>query len=191
MDQKKIGAFLRELRKEQGLTQTQLAEQFSVSDRTVSRWENGNNMPDLSLLIELADFYNVDIREITNGERKSGNMTNNEKDELLSAADYAEKEKAVLLVRFRNISIVGFCAMVAWYILMKVAGDSELPIMKWVIGVCGGLSFGAMAVAVLYSTGLLAQFRKVNISKRGAHIIMAICILVLVAMLIISIIQSI
>jgi transcriptional regulator with XRE-family HTH domain len=46
MDQKKIGAFLKELRKEKGVTQEQLAEQFQVSSRTVSRWENGNNMPD-------------------------------------------------------------------------------------------------------------------------------------------------
>ena len=41
MDQKKIGGFLKELRKEKGVTQEQLAEQFSVSNRTISRWENG------------------------------------------------------------------------------------------------------------------------------------------------------
>ena len=63
MDQVKIGSFLRELRKEKALTQEQLAEQFGVSGRTVSRWENGNNMPDISILIELADFYEVDIRQ--------------------------------------------------------------------------------------------------------------------------------
>ena len=64
MNQQKIGKLLRELRKEKGMTQEQLAEHFHVSSRTVSRWETGNNMPDLSLLIELADFYDVDIREI-------------------------------------------------------------------------------------------------------------------------------
>ena len=63
MEQRKIGLFLKELRKEKGITQVQLAEQFNVSNRTVSRWENGNNMPDLSILVELADFYDVDIRE--------------------------------------------------------------------------------------------------------------------------------
>lgn len=59
MDQVKIGRFMRELRKEKALTQEQLAEKFGVSNRTVSRWENGNNMPDISILIELADFYGV------------------------------------------------------------------------------------------------------------------------------------
>ena len=50
MDQKKIGGFLKELRKEKEMTQEQLAEKFNVSSRTVSRWENGNNMPDLDIL---------------------------------------------------------------------------------------------------------------------------------------------
>ena len=76
MDQKRIGSFLRELRTEKGLTQEQLAEKLNVSGRTVSRWENGNNMPDLSIIVELADFYDIDIRELLNGERKSyGNPT--------------------------------------------------------------------------------------------------------------------
>ena len=70
MDQQKIGLFLKELRKENNYTQEQLAEKFGVSNRTVSRWENGNNMPDISVLVELADFYTVDVREIIDGERK-------------------------------------------------------------------------------------------------------------------------
>lgn len=62
MDQKKIGGLLRELRRERGLTQEQLAEQFDVSARTVSRWETGSNLPELSMLIELADFYRSEER---------------------------------------------------------------------------------------------------------------------------------
>ena len=87
MDQKKIGSLLKELRKEKGLTQEQLAEHFLVSARSVSRWENGINMPELSLLVELADFYDVDIREIIDGERKSENMNKEEKEVLRKLAD--------------------------------------------------------------------------------------------------------
>ena len=50
MDQQKIGGFLKELRKERGVTQEQLAQILGVSNRSVSRWENGNNLPDLDLL---------------------------------------------------------------------------------------------------------------------------------------------
>lgn len=51
MDQVKIGRFLKILRKEKGLTQEQLAEKFNVACRTISRWETGSNMPDLSILV--------------------------------------------------------------------------------------------------------------------------------------------
>ena len=61
MNQIKIGEFLKELRKEKGLTQEQLAEQFNVSRKSVSRWETGNNMPDLDTLIEMADYYEIDL----------------------------------------------------------------------------------------------------------------------------------
>ena len=57
MDLIKVGRFLQSLRKEKGLTQEQLAEMFGVAQRTVSRWETGNNMPDIDVLIELSDFY--------------------------------------------------------------------------------------------------------------------------------------
>ena len=59
MDQKKIGNFLKELRKEKNITQEDLAEELNVSNRTVSRWENGNNMPDISLLTQIAQMIAV------------------------------------------------------------------------------------------------------------------------------------
>lgn len=93
MNQQKIGIFLKELRKEKELTQQQLAEQFNVSNRTVSRWENGNNIPDLSILVELADFYNVDIREIIDGERKSEIMDKNLKETLIKVTEYTDLKK--------------------------------------------------------------------------------------------------
>lgn len=93
MNQKQIGLFLKELRKQKGLTQEQLAEMLGVSDRSVSRWENGNNMPDLSILVELADYYEIDIREIIDGERKGENMNNELKDTLLKVADYSDTQK--------------------------------------------------------------------------------------------------
>ena len=96
MNQQKMGEFLKHLRKSKGMTQEQLAEHFYVSSRTVSRWETGSNMPDVDMLIELADFYDVDIREIIDGERKSENMDNETKDTLKKVAEYAAEEKNLL-----------------------------------------------------------------------------------------------
>ena len=55
MEQIKTGKFIAELRKEKGMTQEQLGDRLGVNSRSVSRWENGHGMPDISLLLELAD----------------------------------------------------------------------------------------------------------------------------------------
>ena len=109
MKQQKTGEFLKRLRKEKGLTQEQLAERFYISSRTISRWETGSNMPDVSILIELADFYDVDIREIIDGERKSEIMDKETKETLLKVAEYANegyrKSQAKVLVFALGICI--------------------------------------------------------------------------------------
>ncbi len=69
MDIQKIGVFLSELRKEKNLTQDELGEQIGVTNKTVSRWENGNYLPPVEMLQILSKFYDVSINEILNGER--------------------------------------------------------------------------------------------------------------------------
>lgn len=92
MDQKKVGLFLKKLRKEKNITQEVLAEILNISSRTVSRWETGNNMPDISLLVELSEFYQVSIPEIINGERKSDKMNQETKDTAIKMAEYSKNE---------------------------------------------------------------------------------------------------
>lgn len=92
MDQIRIGSFLKELRKEKELTQESLAEKLRVSGRTVSRWETGNNMPDIGMLVEIAEFFNVSIPEIINGERKSENMNQETKETAVKMAEYSHNE---------------------------------------------------------------------------------------------------
>lgn len=92
MDLIKIGGFLKKLRKEKGLTQEQLAQQFHVSRRSVSRWETGSNMPDLDTLIEMADFYEIDLREILDGERKIGKTDAGSNETVRKMAAYSHQE---------------------------------------------------------------------------------------------------
>ena len=92
MDQVRIGSFLKELRKEKKLTQENLAEQLNVSARTISRWETGSNMPDIGMLIEIADFYDVSIPEIIDGERKSEDMNQESKNTAVKMAEYSRNE---------------------------------------------------------------------------------------------------
>ena len=93
MNQMKIGSFLKKLRNEKGLTQGQLAEQLNVSNRSVSRWETGSTLPDISILIELAKFYEVDIKEIIDGGRKSEDMDKEMIETLEKVGEYTINEK--------------------------------------------------------------------------------------------------
>ena len=71
MDAVKMGEFISILRKEKGLTQTELAEKLNISNRTVSKWENGDGYPDITILPELADIFEVSVDELLSGERKT------------------------------------------------------------------------------------------------------------------------
>ena len=92
MDQIKIGIFLKELRKEKGLTQEQLAEVLNVSSRTVSRWETGSNMPDISMLVVIASFYDVSIPEVVQGERETETMDKEIRETAVAMAKYSKNE---------------------------------------------------------------------------------------------------
>ena len=188
MDQKKFGSFLRELRKEKQLTQEQLAERFGVTSRSVSRWETGSNMPDLSILVELADFYDVDIRDIIDGERKGEDMNKEEKERLQLVADYAETEKNTLLMRLRIFSIVGLVSLIAGLVMLVLGGDNNLPVYDYLMGTLMGVAIGALLVAVFYSTGVLENMRK---RKRTLmKVLLVISILFLLGTFIAAIIAS-
>ncbi|MCD7732989.1 MAG: helix-turn-helix domain-containing protein [Oscillospiraceae bacterium] len=191
MNQKKIGEFLKELRKEKGLTQEQLAEKFYVSNRTVSRWETGSNLPDISTLIELADFYNCDIREIINGERKSENMNEEEKKNLKAVAEYAEEDKATLLKRVRTTSIVGIIAVVLCFIVMVTDDSDHLPVVDFIMGASMGLAFSALLVSFLYTIDILSKVKQSGkLSKKMAAIIITICAIVALGCFIAAIFAS-
>ncbi len=155
MDQRKIGAFLRALRKGKNLTQEQLAEEFNVSSRTVSRWETGSNLPDISLLVEIADFYDVDVREIIDGERKSEMMDQETREVADKMAAYAGNEKNRLL---RFVQIAGFVGIGALLIALVLQALTYEPDLRR----SGGLFMTFVALVVmnvitLYVTGLLEK----------------------------------
>ena len=69
MNQEKIGKFILELRKEKNMTQQELADKIGVTDRAISKWENGRGLPDLSLMKPLCDELGISINELISGEK--------------------------------------------------------------------------------------------------------------------------
>lgn len=170
MDQVKTGSFLKQLRKERNLTQENLAEKLNVSNRTISRWETGSNMPDISMLVEIADFYDVSIPEIINGERKSENMDQETRDTVIAIAEYsrnevrAEKQKVVgiLLSVFGLFVIVSALAIFpsdsSWGSIYSVLGSVFLVtsiylIIKPIV-VKTGLRILAVVICIAFLFGV-------------------------------------
>lgn len=167
MDQKKIGSYLKELRKEKGITQEQLAEMFGVSGRTVSRWETGFNMPDIGVLIEIADYYGIELRELLDGERRSEKMNEEMKETVLKVADYSNEEKKKLSKRMCALFIAGAILFTVYVILEGLfdAGTmvGPFPVDGPLISFCKGFSLGfaysMMIMGVLYTSGCLAKIK--------------------------------
>jgi len=165
MNQKKIGEFLKELRKERGLTQEQLAEKFYVSGRTVSRWETGSNMPDLGILVELADFYDVDIREIIDGERRSEKMDYETKDTLKKVAEYSNEEKKKMRNKMADMLAGTLILLIFCSVLFATnAFDGFIPDSSYrnIISFTLGLTTATLVLNIMYLFGL---FDRINEKK--------------------------
>lgn len=93
MNQEKTGRFIAALRKEKKMTQEQLAEKLGVSNRSVSRWENGNTMPELSLLQALSENLGVTVLELLNGERLEKAVTEKKNIDLIIEFSRQENER--------------------------------------------------------------------------------------------------
>lgn len=125
MDQIRVGTFLKALRKEKKLTQEQLAEKLNVSGRTVSRWETGANMPDIGMLVEIADFYDVSIPEIINGERKSESMDRETRETAAAMAEYSRNEVKTGKRKVLGILLSAFGLFIMVSALMIFPSDSS------------------------------------------------------------------
>ena len=77
MNQERIGKFIAECRKENKLTQEQLANKLGVTDKSISRWENGKTMPDISLFESLCEELNISINELLKAQKLNNKKANN------------------------------------------------------------------------------------------------------------------
>lgn len=162
MDQVKIGAFIRELRRNKDITQEQLAEQLNVSRRTVSRWETGSNMPDLDILIELAEYFGITVAELLEGEiSQQGSSDPNET--VLKAARISNEDKRKLTHRLHMLFIGGVAAAVVH--LMLVFSDKGDTFWG---GLCHGITFGMMIVGTIITSRYTEKIRtyKIKMAKK-------------------------
>ncbi|WP_273477764.1 helix-turn-helix domain-containing protein [Faecalicoccus acidiformans] len=150
MDTIKIGNFLRKLRKDKQLTQEQLAEQLNVSRRTISRWETGSNLPDLDLLIELSDFYQIELIDMLNGQTQCDREESIE-ESYKKIAQYTAEEKKVTLQVYHILFLIG-CLIFSVYFIMEWIHFDNSPIVDFIEGFCLGGSFGLLVLGAIVTS---------------------------------------
>ena len=124
MDQIKIGKFIAEKRKEKNMTQSELAEKLSITDRAISKWENGNCMPDVGTIPDLCSILSISINDLFSGEVVD--MKENEKkleENLLEVAKLKEeKDRQLLALEY----VIGFTSSITFLIFIFVASFVEM-----------------------------------------------------------------
>lgn len=166
MNQNKVGNFIKELRKERELTQEQMAEIFNVSRRTVSRWETGSNLPDLDILIEMSDYYEVDLRELLDGERKKEKMNEEMKETVMKVAEYSNEEKR----KMARMTLVYFVLGIVSLVINEGMRFFDLPEVFWVgfiEGATTGMTLVSMIFGILYVTGAMMKIREFKMRLIG------------------------
>ena len=162
MDQEKIGRFIANCRKECNLTQEQVAEKLGVSNKTVSRWENGNGFPDVSLLQPLCELLKISVNELLLGEKIPEDNFRKKVEEntirileecrfSLESGRYFENTEETI-----NLSFFGMLAIV--FITLKLTGTITWPWL-WVLS---PLWVGFVLCAIITTVVLIIMKNKIR-----------------------------
>lgn len=106
MNQEKIGKLIKSLRLEKNMTQQELSEKIGVTDRAISKWENGRGMPEISLLIPLSDVLGISVLELLNGEK-----IENENNALIDIIKHQDKKMKIWKYLFMSVANIGLLFM--------------------------------------------------------------------------------
>lgn len=145
MDQAKVGKFIAQLRKERGLTQEELGQRVGVTNKTVSRWENGNYMPDIELLVPLGEILGVSVNELLAGERLDDAAFRRQADENLVAAvressfDLKERTDFFKKKWLRdNVWLIAASILVGTAVSVKLSFDQLWALISplWIVVFC-------------------------------------------------------
>lgn len=154
MDQQRIGKFIAECRKEQGFTQMQLAEKLNITDRAISKWENGKAMPDSSLMLELCRLLQISVNDLLSGEKLSEeNYSRKTEEKLLEIIREKQRTDSLLLflATFFGLIIGIFAIFILLLSEPSVVASRLTSVILFVVGivlfVCGFVVTRAQQIA--------------------------------------------
>lgn len=154
MNQEKIGKFILKCRKEKKLTQIELAEKLGVTDKSISNWENGRNMPDLSLFKPLCEILDISINDLISGEKLSKDKYQEKLEEnIISTIDYTNKK---ILIKNNIIGIL----FLTFGIIITITAISIFPSeSSWG-------SIYSIFGALIFLVGIVILIKKMKFTKK-------------------------
>ena len=148
MDQMKVGKFIAECRKKNNLTQMQLAEKLNITDRAVSKWENGKAMPDSSIMLDLCKELKISVNELLSGEVLEMNNYNEKAEKNLLEMKRQKEESDKVLLRMEIV--IGIIVVVAFLIIMAIAAYAEMEdSVRYILIVSAAIPFFAICFVML------------------------------------------
>ena len=168
MNQEKIGKFIAENRRAKKITQSELAEKLGVTNRAISNWENGKNMPDLSLFKPLCEILEITINELMSGEKISSNEYYEKLEEnFINTIDYVDK-KSIKSNDMKNITML-LVSIVGIYLSQFIFNDYESN--NYLIVIC-------MILAIYSIKQLFMKYKWIR--RIVAIVLVVICIFLLI-----------
>lgn len=125
MDQIKTGKFIAQMRKEQGLTQSQLADKLFISNKTISKWETGKGLPEVSLMLPLCEILGINVNELLTGEKISiAEYKEKAEENMMNLVQEAQESRKKIILS----AVVAFSSLLSAVPLILVSGMFEMHI---------------------------------------------------------------
>ena len=153
MNQEKIGKFIAKCRKDKDLTQRDLSEKLGVSNRAVSKWENGISMPDLSIMKSLCDELDITINELFDGEKSQNKIPD---DNIVATIELSNKKHTTDIIGYLIFNILGIILFIIGVFYITV--DVIFPTL------CLVVSVAFLIISVLKLTKNLNKYLKLIIN---------------------------
>ena len=137
MDQIKIGKFIAECRKKNNLTQMQLAEKLNITDRAISKWENGETMPDSSIMLDLCNELKISVNELLSGEMINMESKNEKQEQvLLDMAKQIEQKNKIIWTSMWVIMAVSIIALTIGLFTVAFMMPEGVEQLITILGIC-------------------------------------------------------
>lgn len=145
MDQVKIGQFIKAIRKEKNLTQREAAERMGISEKTVSKWETGNGLPEVSLMLPLCNLLGISVNELLSGERldEKQYFEKAEQNIMSLMEERANAKKKLVLT-----ALVALITVLAAATLIGIAGTIEMKTWIRIVLIVVALIVAVAGIAV-------------------------------------------